>query len=169
MSWHYSLALVEDCSLRGCLAGELSAQLKATGTHGASLAYARTMEAFVYSQSGTTFVPSTARFGEDVLTWYLAGFRVKPTPPQLAAALQRTTYGRKCGESWQMSLPGTYLPKTRQSSRLITRPATSKRWVTKPTVLRLLRLIWERRMKVSAINNWNRRMIPTSGEVDAKR
>jgi hypothetical protein len=144
MSWHFSQALVEDYLRVISFAGGQYARSRSMTTAEMSSQPVRTMDHFRPSLFGMTLEPLTAQHGEDVLTWYQAGFPVNPTPPRLEAALQRTTYGRKCGESWQRQLPGTYLPKTRQSSRSITPRMTSDRWVTKPTVLPLARRTWAR-------------------------
>jgi hypothetical protein len=50
--------------------------------------------------------------------------------------------GRKCAGSWQMSLPGTSLPRTSADARLIVRQTTSSRWVTRPTALPSPRRTW---------------------------
>lgn len=147
MSWHFSMALEVAYSRAAFSAGELSAEWKSTGTEGISSCSDNPKALLITSRSGTTYPPSMAQHGEDVLTWYLAAFPAKPIPARLEAALRRTTYGRKCGASWQRQLPGTYLPRTPQERPSKAPQTTLKRWVTKPTALRLLRLIWERRMK----------------------
>lgn len=144
MSWHFSLALVEAFSRAKLSDGGLYAQLRSISSAGQSSSSDSVMALSIYSRSGTTYAPSTDSLGKDVLMWCLAASPVKPIPPRLEERIARTTYGRKCGESWQRQLPGTYLPKTRQSSRSITPQTTSNRWVTKPTVLPLARRTWAR-------------------------
>lgn len=142
MSWHFSRALVADYSQASSSAGELSAPLKSTGTDGAYFSPARTTAPSSPSRSGTTSAPSTDSNGEDVLTWYLAVFPAKPIPRRLEAKRLRTISGRKCDGSWQMSLPGTYLPRTSPGERL-TRPATTlRRWVTRPAQFPFPRRTW---------------------------
>lgn len=144
MSWHFSQALVEEYSRVISFAGRQYARSRSMSTAELRLEPVRMREPFLISQFGTTYEPSTAQLGEDVLTWYLAGFPVKPIPRRLKAALRRTTYGRKCGESWQRQLPGTYLLRTLQEGPSTPRPMTSKRWVTRPTALPLPRNTWVR-------------------------
>lgn len=149
MSWHYSRALVGAYLQRDCSDGLRFARSKATGTDGTYCYEDKTTGTLAIFPSGTTSGPSTALLGEAVSMWFREGFPARPIPRQLEVALSRTTYGRKCGESWQRQLPGTYLPRTPLDWRSIRLRTTSKRWVTKPTVLRLLRQIWERRMSES--------------------
>lgn len=56
----------------------------------------------------------------------------------------RMISGRKCGESWQRQLPGTYLPRTFHARPSTPRPMTSRRWVTKPDALPFPRRTWVR-------------------------
>lgn len=142
MSWHYSQALVADYSQAICLDGELSVPSSSTSTDDRSSAPVRTIAHFRPSQFGMTLEPSTAQRGEDVLTWYLAGFPAKPIQPRLEAALRRTIYGRKCGASWQRQLPGTYLPRTLRPLRSSAQRRTSTSWVTKPKSFPLARKTW---------------------------
>lgn len=142
MSWHCSQALVAAFSEANSWDGELSAPLKSTGTDGASLPSARMTASLSPSPSGMTSAPSTDSHGEDVLTWYLAGFLVKPIPRRLEVGTSRMISGRKCGESWQRSLPGTYLPRTSKDAQSTGRQRISRRWVTKPALLPLPRQTW---------------------------
>lgn len=132
MSWHCSRALVADFLRAGFSAGELSAPLSSTGTDGRSSWPASTTAASSPSPSGTTYGPSMDFRGEDVSTWFLEGFPARRIPARLEAATRRTISGRKCGESWQRSLPGTYLPRTSSDARSTAPATTSKRWVTEP-------------------------------------
>jgi hypothetical protein len=147
MSWHFSRALEADYLRARSWAGKQSAQSRSTNT---AVAYSEPVKEtgyFQLSRFGTMLEPSTVQFGEDVLTWYLAASPVKPTVRRLEAALRRTTYGRKCGESWQRQLPGTYLPRTLQKRPLTARQTILKRWVTRPIALCSARTTWERRMR----------------------
>ncbi len=94
------------------------------------------------SPCGTTFVPLTAFRGEELLTSFLAAFPVKPTARLRPAKTRQMTSGRKCGESWQMSLHGTYLPRTSASEPSMRRRTTSKRWVMRPDALPYRRQTW---------------------------
>ena len=94
------------------------------------------------SRFGMTFKPLTADRGEELLTSYLAAFRAKPIPQRRLDAIQRTTFGQRCGGSWQMSLPGTSLPKTSAELQLTKRPTTANRWVTKPKQFLCPRKTW---------------------------
>lgn len=142
MSWHFSQALAADYWQANCSTGAPSARLRLMSTQEAYCIPAKMTGRFVPSQFGTTLEPSTAQHGAAVVMWYQAAFPAKPIPQRLEAVLRRMTYGRKCGESWQRQLPGTYLPKTRRDSRSITPQTTSKRWATKPDVSPSVHLMW---------------------------
>lgn len=144
MSWHFSQALQAVFSQAEYSAGEQSAQLSLTGTDGPSWRLARTMAALTPSLSGVISEPSTGSPGEAALTWYREAFPARRTPPLLEAKTSRMISGRKCGESWQRQLPGTYLPRTLQKPQLTPRQMTLKRWVTKPAVLPFPRQTWVR-------------------------
>lgn len=144
MSFHFSPALVAGYLQEDCWGGEPSARLNSTSTGGLLSKGVSLMARFLPSRSGPISEPSTASPGADALMWYLAGFPVKPIPPQLEAATRQMISGRKCGESWQRSLPGTYLRRTFQEKRSTPRPMTSKRWVTKPAAFAFPRLTWVR-------------------------
>lgn len=142
MSWLFSLALAEEFSLVASSVGERSARLSGTSSPQASLPQDRTMGTSRHSPYGATFAPLTVGRGAELLMWYLAGFRVKPIPLRLREETLRTISGRKCGGWWQMSLQGTYLPRTSNDARSIGRPTTSKRWVTPSSVYRCPRQTW---------------------------
>jgi len=142
MSWHFSRALEAAFSEASSLGGELSVPLKSTGTDGPAFSHARMTARLSPSRYGTTSAPSTDCCGEDVLTWFLEGFPVKPIPRQLEAGRLRTISGRRCDGSWQMSLPGTYLPRTSKDAQSTKRPMTSSRWATAPAPFPLPRRTW---------------------------
>jgi hypothetical protein len=142
MSWHFSRALEVAYSQAEFSAGERSAPLSMTGTDGASSWPVRMTGASSTSRFGTMYEPSTGSRGEAVLTWYLAGFPARRIPRRLEARTSRTISGRKCGESWQRLLPGTYLPRTSPGERLTPQPTTLRRWVTKPAALPFPRRTW---------------------------
>ena len=142
MSWLFSRALVEAFSEAASSGGERSAPSSGNPTPQAYLPPDR-MTAFSRpSRSGMTFRPLTDDLGEAVLMSYLAGFHVKPIPRQRLDAIQRTTFGLRCGEWWQMSLPGTFLPKTSAELQLKRRQTTLSRWVTRPDAYCCLRQTW---------------------------
>ena len=142
MSWLFSQALGEAFLAANCLVGKPSAPLKATHTPQAFWSHDKTTVHFIRFQSGLTSVLSMVCRGEDVLTWFRGAFHAKPIPPRLRAKALRMISGRKCGASWQMSLPGTYLPRTPQNARLTVPPMTLKRWVTRSGACRFPRQTW---------------------------
>lgn len=142
MSWHFSLALEVAYSRAALSAGELSAQWKSTGTDGACSRSDSVKELLICSPSGTTYAPLMAYHGEAVLTWYLAGFPARRIPRQLEVKTSRMISGRKCGESWQRQLPGTYLPRTLHGPLSKQPRTTSVTWVTKPDALPFPRQTW---------------------------
>ena len=142
MSWLFSLGLVVECLPDLCLGIERSAPLSETPMPQAFSFDGKTKVTFHHSQSGTTFVHSMGCRGADVLTSFLAVFPVKPTARLRPVKTRQMTSGRKCGESWQMSLPGTYLPRTSASEPSMRRRTTSKRWVTKSDALPYPRQTW---------------------------
>ena len=142
MSWLYSRALVEAYSAENSSAGAPSAQSSLNPTPRAYLSPDKMTDFSRLSRFGMTFGHLTDDLGADVLTWFLAGFPVKRTPPLLLEKIQRTTYGRRCGESWQMSLPGLSLPRTSADERLSDLQSISRLWVTKPKRYHLARKTW---------------------------
>jgi len=142
MSWHFSQALVEAYSQVVCLGMNRYAQSKSTGTEGTFSWHGKTTEFCRYFPSGTTSGHSTAFRGADVLTWYREVFPAKPIPSRLEVVTRRMIFGRKCGESWQRQLPGTYLPRTLLAKPSTPRPKTSKRWVTASSALPFPRRTW---------------------------
>ncbi len=115
MSWHFSQALVEAYSEANSSAGARSAALSGSPIPALYCAPDR-MKAFSrLSQFGMTCEPLTADRGEDVLTWFLAGFPAK-TSAQPARALESTESEAECGRTWRESFArwdrGTSLWKT---------------------------------------------------------
>lgn len=142
MSWHCSRALVEAFSQVDCSDGELSAPLKSTCTAGTFYELGKMTAASARFRSGMTSERSTDSSGEAVLTLFLAAFPARRIPRRLEVATSRMISGRKCGESWQRQLPGTYLPRTLHALPLKQQPKTSGLWVTKPAALPLQRRTW---------------------------
>src|SRR6266404_4637047 len=125
-----------------CSVGAPSAPLNITPTPDQYYWPDKTTEHSRLSRFGMTCEPLMADHGADVLTWFLAGFHAKPIAPQLQGKIMQMISGRKCGGSWQMSLPGTYLPKTSQSAQLNMQRKAYDLWVTKPRQLPLARRTW---------------------------
>ena len=142
MSWLYSRALVAEYSQATSLAGAPCAQLSETPTPHVYSPPDRTTEFCRLSRFGMTCEPLTADLGAAVLTWFLAGFHARHTAPRLRARTMQMISGRKCDGSWQMQLPGTYLPRTSPGERLTQRQTTLNRWVTKSDALPLQRATW---------------------------
>lgn len=142
MSWLFSQALVEDYSQGISWGGERFALSSEMSSQQAFWCNGKTTEFSLRSRYGMMFSRLTVRCGEELLMWYRAGFHVKPTQPQLRARTLQTISGRKCDGSWQMSLPGTYLPRTSHEKPLTQRQTTSRRWVTKPDALSFPRKTW---------------------------
>jgi len=143
MSWHFSRVMVEDCLRRISQDGEQSALLNLMSTADAFLSSDKMSDTLeILSRYGMTFVPLTAERGAASLMSYLADFHVKPIRPQLVEKTLQMISGRKCGGSWQMSLPGTYLQRTLHQKQSMQRATTLKRWVTKPEQFPLARKTW---------------------------
>ena len=155
MSWLISRALMEACANLpsspalvavylqvSCSGIEPSVQLSETAM---PLGYSfggKTTASLSHFRCGTIFAPLKASCGEELLTSFLEAFPVKPTARLRLVKTQQMTSGRKCGESWQMSLPGTYLPRTSIGAQLTQRRMTLRRWVTKSDALPYRRLTW---------------------------
>ena len=142
MSWLFSRVLVEAYSAATSSDGAPSAPSSGSPMQQAYLPPDR-MTAFSRpSRFGMTFGPLTDDLGAELLTWFLEGFPAKPTAARLEDKTWRMISGRKCDASWQMSLPGTYLPRTSIDERLIGRPTNSRRWVTPPVAFLSPRRTW---------------------------
>lgn len=155
MAWLISKALMQDYESSHCSQGQAAEYLAATCSDGGQSALSSgnpTPQAYCASDKmtafsrlsrfGMTFAPLTADRGEAVLTWYLAGFHAKPTAAHLEDDLWLTISGRRCGGSWQMSLPGTYLPRTSREEQSIERRTNSRRWGTRRSAPRYPRKTW---------------------------
>ncbi len=142
MSFHCSLALVAACSEPVCSASAPSAQSKITGMPSPSSSSGKTTASSSLSRSGMTSPRSTACRGVDVLTSFLAAFPAKPSALRHLDATTLMTFGRRCGASWQMSLPGTCSPKTSAGGPSKRLPKTAELWATKPEPYPLVRQTW---------------------------
>jgi hypothetical protein len=142
MSWLFSQVLVEEYLAANSLDGIQSALLSGKPIQQAYCAPDKMTDFSRLSRFGMMFKPLTESRGEELLMSYLEGFHAKPIPQQRLAKIQQTTFGLRCGESWQMSLPGTFLPKTSAELQLTKRQTTANRWVTKPKQFPYQRKTW---------------------------
>ena len=142
MSWLFSQALVAEYLADTCSDGAPSAPSNGNPTQLAFLPPDRMTAFSRLSRFGMTFKPLTDDRGAALLTSYLAAFHVKPIPAQLREKMLQMISGRKCYGSWQMSLPGTFLPKTCKDAQSTARRTISKRWVTKQGLSRFQRQTW---------------------------
>jgi hypothetical protein len=143
MSWLFSRALVEDCLRQHFLNGAQSALLNWTGTVDAFSYSDRMMDTCdLHFRYGMTFAPLTADRGAALLMSSLEDFLVRHLAQRQQGTTQRKIFGPKCAESWQMSLPGTSLPKTSAKLLLTKRQMILSRWVTKPKQFPLVRQTW---------------------------
>ncbi len=142
MSWLYSQALVAAFLEGTSSDGAPSAPSSGRPTPQAYSSSDRTTDFSRLSRFGMTFAPLTDSLGADVLTWFLEGSPVRPIPPRLRAATLLTTSGRKCSGWWQMSLPGTSLPRTSSAERSTAPQTTSSRWATRSSAFHSPRRTW---------------------------
>jgi hypothetical protein len=142
MSWLYSQALVAEYLGENFSHGEQSAPLSGSHTQQAFCAPDKMTDFSRLSRFGMMYKPLTENLGEELLMLFRAGFHVKPIPQRRLEKIQQTTFGLRCGESWQMSLPGTYLPKTLAELQLTKRQTTANQWVTKPKQFPYQRKTW---------------------------
>lgn len=121
MSWHFSRAQVAEFLEDTCKAGERSVLLSGTHMPQAYLSPDRMTEFCRLSRYGMTFAPLPEHLGEELLTWYLAGFPAK-TSQSLGQEPELTEREAECGQKWQGSLakydPDLCLWKTAQHSLL---------------------------------------------------
>lgn len=164
MSWHFSKALVQDYensrfsraleaafSEAICLDGEPSSLWNTAPFAPDDLCSDRMKGTFHRSPFGTMYVPSTDAHCAALLMWFLEDFPARGIPPQLREETLQTISGRKCDGSWQMSLPGTYSPRTSKPKRSTKLPTTLRRWVTPSAASSSPRQTWVRTTFGSAI------------------
>jgi hypothetical protein len=142
MSWHFSQALVEDYLQATSWDGEPFALWSSMPFALGDSCSDKMKETCHRSPFGTMYVPSMDCSGAALLTWFLEGFHVRHIPPQLEAGIMQTISGRKCGGSWQMSLPGTFLRRTSYQKPSTQLATILKRWVIKQKPLPLERKTW---------------------------
>jgi hypothetical protein len=121
MSWLFSQVLVEEFSEGICSGGEPFVQSSGSPIPQAYCALDK-MKAFSrVSRFGMTFGPLTDDRGEELLTWFRAGFLVK-TFPQPEKAQESTESEAECGPKWRGSFarfdPDSYSWRTHQCSLL---------------------------------------------------
>ena len=103
MSFIYSQALVAASSPGSCLGTEQSAQSSGSPTPKPCLWHDRTMAPSLLSRFGMTCKPLTASHGAELLTSWLAAFRVKTSAlPETAQDLTESVV--ECGTTWPASL-----------------------------------------------------------------
>ena len=131
MSWLFSQALVAEYSADTCSAGEPSAQSNGNPTPQAYLSPDRMMAFSRLSRFGMTFAPLTADRGEELLTWYLAGFPVRtsrqPEPKRELEASDRDSGQKWLGSFARLSRDGCSW-KTAQTSLLEDSETFSQIW-----------------------------------------
>jgi hypothetical protein len=134
MSWLYSRVLVEEFLGANSLDGEQSVQLNGNPTPQAYCAPDKMTDFSRLSRFGMTYSPLTDIPGEELLTWYLAGFHAK-TSAQQEKGTDLMENDQECGVTWRGWLakydPNTSLWKTPQCSLLGEEPeslATLPRW-----------------------------------------
>lgn len=142
MSWLFSQALVEDCLPATSLDSERSVPSSTTHMHSGYSCSDRMTSCSTPSRSGMTFEPLTGDRGKELLTSYLEDFPVRPSAQRLLDATTLKTFGRRCGESWQMSLPGLSSPKTSRQKQSRWRLKTSELWVTRSRQFPYQRQTW---------------------------
>lgn len=121
MSWHYSLALVEEYSVGSCLGGKPCVPLSGIPTPAAFYWPDKTTGHLRLSRFGMTSEPLTADRGEALLTLFLADFRARTLARREKAqesAANEVGYGAKWQESFVKYDRATRSWKTRQFSLL---------------------------------------------------
>jgi hypothetical protein len=99
MSWLYSQALVEEYLEANCLDGEQFALSSGNDTQQAYCAPDKMTAFSRLSRFGMTYKPLTESLGEELLTWYLAGFHAKTSAP-LEKEKDLTEKDQECGRTW---------------------------------------------------------------------
>ena len=102
MSWHFSRALVAEYSAENCSDGERFAPLNTTPTPQAYCSPDRMTAFYRLSRFGMTFAPLTDAHGEELLTWFRAGFPAR-TSAQPEKAQDSTESEAASGWKWPAS------------------------------------------------------------------
>lgn len=132
----------EDCSHQRFLAYDVSALLSTDLTPDKCLPSDKPMKCYHAFQSSATSERSMVDPTAAELASYLEAFPARSTALPLLDETTLTTFGRRCGESWQMLLPGTSSPKTFRKSQSNMPQKTADLWVTAPAQFPLERLTW---------------------------
>jgi hypothetical protein len=103
MSWLFSQALVEAFSEANSLDGTPSAPSNTMPTPQAFLSRDKTTDAWSRFPSGMTCEPLTEKRGEELLTWFRAGFLAPTYRPQSKTPKASTEAPADCGAKWQES------------------------------------------------------------------
>jgi hypothetical protein len=143
MSWLFSRVLVVDCLEHSNSVSKHSVLWNWTGTADVFLHSDKMSDSYeIHSRFGMTFVPLTVERGAAELIWSLGDFLAKRSAQRQEGAILPMTFGGKCEESWQMSLPGTSSPKTSAPKPLKPLGTNCPRWVSKPKCFPYLRQTW---------------------------
>ncbi|WVD39380.1 hypothetical protein PCP56_27945 [Pseudomonas aeruginosa] len=142
MSSHSSLAMGADCSHQCYSASDASALLNTEHTQERCSLSVKEMELSQTFQSSVTSEHLMADPTAEELDSYLEDFPARSTALPLLDETTLKTFGRRCGESWQMLLPGTSSPKTFRKSQSNMPQKTVGLWVTGPKPFPLERLTW---------------------------
>jgi len=120
MSWLFSQALVEEYSEENFSDGERFVQSSSTPMPEMYLSQGKMTDASTLSRYGMTCELLTENRGEELLTWFLAGFRAKTLVSQMTEQADSTElevdYGLKCVELLGTYDPDLHLWKTLQHS-----------------------------------------------------
>lgn len=119
-----------------------SVQLKSMSIASRSYQHGKKKVVFHGSPSLQMSSNLTADRGAGPLMLCLEASLAKRLAPLRQGTTQPMIFGRKCAESWQMSLPGTSSPRTSVAKQSMQRQTTSRRWVTKPERLNFRRQTW---------------------------
>jgi len=103
MSWLFSQALVAAFSADTCSDGEPFAPSSGSPIPQAYSSPDRMTAFSRLSRFGMTFAPLTDTRGEELLTWFRAGFRARTYPSLVTSEASRAS-GLACGRKWRGSL-----------------------------------------------------------------
>jgi hypothetical protein len=142
MSWLFSRALVEEFSEVNSLGFGRFAQLSEIPTVKAFSYKGSSTVHWDVSRSGTTCERLLDYRGEDLLTWYLAGFPARPSAEHLEDVVWLMISGRQCSGSLQMLLPGMPSLRTFRRKQSTLQQTASSRWVTKSDACSFPRRTW---------------------------
>lgn len=142
MSWHYSRELVEEYLVVTSLDGKPSVQWKSMPIAHLYLPNDRMKEFSRLSRFGMMFEPLTENVGEELLTWYLAGFPVSHSVRLQEGEKSQKIYGQKCGELLKKSSQNIFLQKMFKKKQLSMQGKTLLTWVILPKFLSLERNTW---------------------------